>query len=126
MQRKTRAFVCCLFHMSFGSCLPHSDIKSFEPVRMKRHCQDRILRSMRKDFEESDFGIFCHHINSSSPSCVTDHTNETRKTSRSIVCRHINSSSPSCFTDHTNGTSRPQNMLNTLLQKFSNTQTIAI
>ena len=39
--------------------------------------------------------ICCRHINNSSPSCSTDHKNETSppRTSRSIFCQHINNSS---------------------------------
>ena len=35
----TRLFAA-VFTCPADSCLPNSDIRSFEPVRMKRHCQD--------------------------------------------------------------------------------------
>ena len=100
MQRTTCALFCCFCHMSFDSCLARSDIRLFEPACMKRDCHDRILRSMRKTFEESDQPpqpprrIFWPHIfNNSSPSCSTDHTNEASppRTSRSIFCPLLSS-----------------------------------
>ena len=52
------------FHAQSESCRAHSDIRSFEPVFMNRHCQARVI-------------YIYIHINNSSASCSTHYTNET-------------------------------------------------